>query len=139
MNLVLAASPRSMQCWGITANKDWLARNQDNVSEWSNKFTCWLLFRWASPTKRVGPVQGKHHNHFIARKTFTHDTSICSFCLNSNAQVSLIASPVVVVHYVVVRLLLTEFMPSDLFAIHKCVTYFLFNVLPLYCFCLSWL
>jgi hypothetical protein len=36
--------------------------------------------------------------------------------LNSNAQVSLIANLVVVVHYVVVRLLLTEFMPSDLFA-----------------------
>ena len=26
-------------------SKDWLARNQNNVSEWSDMFTCGLLFQ----------------------------------------------------------------------------------------------
>jgi hypothetical protein len=29
-------------------SKDWLARNQNNVSEWSNMSTHGLLFQWAS-------------------------------------------------------------------------------------------
>jgi hypothetical protein len=29
-------------------SKDWLARNQNNVSEWSDMFTHGLLFQWAS-------------------------------------------------------------------------------------------
>jgi hypothetical protein len=32
-------------------NKDWLARNQDNVSEWSNMSIHGLLFQWASTIK----------------------------------------------------------------------------------------
>ena len=32
-------------------SKDWLAWNQNNVSEWSDMFTCWLLFQWASTIK----------------------------------------------------------------------------------------
>jgi hypothetical protein len=28
-------------------NKDWLARNLDNVSEWSDMSTCRLPFQWA--------------------------------------------------------------------------------------------
>jgi hypothetical protein len=32
-------------------NKDWLARNQNNVSEWSNISTYGLLFQWASTIK----------------------------------------------------------------------------------------
>ena len=32
-------------------SKDWLARNQDNVSEWSDMSTCDLLFQWASTIK----------------------------------------------------------------------------------------
>ena len=32
-------------------SKDWLARNQNNVSEWSDMFTCGLLFQWASTIK----------------------------------------------------------------------------------------
>ena len=28
-------------------SKDWLARNQNNVSEWSDMFTRGLLFQWA--------------------------------------------------------------------------------------------
>jgi hypothetical protein len=41
-------------------SKDWLARNQDNVSEQSDMSTNGLLFQWPSakdPTKRVGQVQ----------------------------------------------------------------------------------
>jgi len=32
-------------------SKDWLVRNQNNVSEWSDMFTRWLLFQWASNIK----------------------------------------------------------------------------------------
>ena len=32
-------------------SKDWLARNQYNVSEWSDMSTCRLLFQWASTIK----------------------------------------------------------------------------------------
>jgi hypothetical protein len=28
-------------------NKDWLARNQDDVSKWGDMFICILLFQWA--------------------------------------------------------------------------------------------
>ena len=31
-------------------SKDWLARNQNNVSEWNNMSTRWLLVQWASST-----------------------------------------------------------------------------------------
>jgi hypothetical protein len=33
-------------------SKDWLARNRNNVSEWSDIFTRELLFQWAS-TKNI--------------------------------------------------------------------------------------
>jgi len=49
-------------------NKDWLVRNQDNVSKWGDTFIRGLLFQWAStiknPTKRVGLVQSGPHHHF---------------------------------------------------------------------------
>jgi hypothetical protein len=32
-------------------DKDWLARNQNNVSKWSNMSTRRLLFQWASTIK----------------------------------------------------------------------------------------
>jgi len=32
-------------------SKDWLAQNQDNVSEWGNMSVCGLLFQWASTIK----------------------------------------------------------------------------------------
>jgi hypothetical protein len=32
-------------------SKDLLARNQNNVSEWSNMSTCRLLFQWTSTIK----------------------------------------------------------------------------------------
>ena len=32
-------------------SKDWLAHNQDNVSEWSNMSIHGLLFQWASTIK----------------------------------------------------------------------------------------
>ena len=32
-------------------SKDWLARNQNNVSEWSDMSTLGLLFQWASTIK----------------------------------------------------------------------------------------
>ena len=39
-------------------SKDWLARNQDNVSEWGNMSTCSLLFHWTRTwTKRIDLVQ----------------------------------------------------------------------------------
>jgi hypothetical protein len=51
-------------------SKDWLARNQNNVSEWSDISTRGLLFQWASTIKiqlkSVCLVQsGPHHHHLI--------------------------------------------------------------------------
>jgi hypothetical protein len=50
-------------------SKDWLARNQNNVSAWSDMSTLGLLFKWAStiqnPTQRVGLVQSGPYHHLI--------------------------------------------------------------------------
>jgi len=51
-------------------SKDWLARNRNNVSKWSDMSTCGLLFQWASiikiPTQGLGLEQrGHHHPHII--------------------------------------------------------------------------
>ena len=48
-------------------NKDWLARNQDNVYEWSDKTVVSVDEHNTNPTKRVGLVQSGHHHH-IAEK-----------------------------------------------------------------------
>jgi len=48
--------------------KDWLARNQNNVSEWSDMSTRGLLFQWA---KSVGLEQSGHHYHLIERNLFS--------------------------------------------------------------------
>ena len=42
-----SAKPGSL----IRKSKDWLARNQDNVSEWSDMSTRGLLFHWPSTIK----------------------------------------------------------------------------------------
>jgi hypothetical protein len=34
-------------------SKDWLARNQENVSEWDDMSIRWLLFQWASTIKKI--------------------------------------------------------------------------------------
>jgi hypothetical protein len=44
-------------------SKDGLARNQNNVSEWSDMSTCGLLLQWA--TQGVGLVQSELHHHPI--------------------------------------------------------------------------
>jgi hypothetical protein len=36
---------------GIVLLKDWLARNQDNVSKWGDMSICRLLFQWPSTIK----------------------------------------------------------------------------------------
>jgi len=50
-------------------NKDWFARNQNNVSVWSDMSILGLLFQWASTmqntTQRVGLVQSGPHYHLI--------------------------------------------------------------------------
>jgi hypothetical protein len=50
-------------------NKDWLARNQNNVSELNDMHTRGLLFQYAStitnPTQRVGLVQSGPYHHLI--------------------------------------------------------------------------
>ena len=46
-------------------SKDWLARNQNNVSEWSSMFTRGLLFRYKNPTQRVDLEQSGPHHHLI--------------------------------------------------------------------------
>jgi hypothetical protein len=48
--------------------KDWLAWNQDNVSEWGDMSIRGMLFQWAStmqnPTERVGLVHSGPHHQF---------------------------------------------------------------------------
>ena len=49
-------------------SKDWLPRNQDNVSEWSDMYIRGLLFPLANTikkTKRVGLEKSGHHHHLI--------------------------------------------------------------------------
>jgi hypothetical protein len=50
-------------------SKDWLARNQDNVSEWGDMSIRGLFFQCVSiiknPTQRVGLVQIGPHQHLI--------------------------------------------------------------------------
>jgi len=51
-------------------SKDWFARNQDNVSEWSDMYIRGLLFQLVNTTKkttkRVGLEKSGHHHHLIA-------------------------------------------------------------------------
>ena len=51
-------------------SKDWLARNQDNMSEWSDMYIRGLLFPLANTIKkkpkRVGLEKRGHHHHLIA-------------------------------------------------------------------------
>jgi hypothetical protein len=48
-------------------SKDWLPRNQDNVSEWSDMYIRGLLFPLANTmqkkTKGVGLEKSGHHHH----------------------------------------------------------------------------
>ena len=46
-------------------SKDWLARNQNSVSEWSDMFTRGLLFQWASTIKSTQRVlQREKYVHY---------------------------------------------------------------------------
>ena len=45
--------------------KHWMARNQNNVSEWSSMSTRGLLFRYKNPTQRVDLEQSGPHHHLI--------------------------------------------------------------------------
>ena len=52
-------------------SKDWLARNQDNMSEWSDMYIRGLLFvsqHYKAPTKRVGLEQSGPHHLLIANQ-----------------------------------------------------------------------
>jgi len=42
-----------------------MARNQDNVFEWSDTSIRDLLLQWTIKTKRIGLVQSGPHHHFI--------------------------------------------------------------------------
>ena len=54
-------------------SKDWLARNQDNVSEWSDMHmsTHGLLFHNKNPTKRGGLVQSGHNHHLVCKGQYS--------------------------------------------------------------------
>ena len=56
-------------------SKDWLACNQDNVSEWVNMSIHGLLFQWSSTikmkTKSVDLVQSGLHHHLIENILFS--------------------------------------------------------------------
>jgi hypothetical protein len=70
-------------------SKDRLARNQNNVSEWSDMSTRGLLFQWASAIKIqlcVGLVQCGHHHHLIEINVFLpwYSWKIAELALNNN-------------------------------------------------------
>ena len=49
-------------------SKDWLLRNQDNVSEWGDMYIRGLLFPLANTmkkNKRIGLEKCRHHHHLI--------------------------------------------------------------------------
>ena len=47
-------------------SKDWLARNQDNVSEWGDmSIVVSVSYHCKTPTKRVGLVKHGPHHHLI--------------------------------------------------------------------------
>ena len=56
-------------------SKYWLARNQDNMSEWCNMYIHGLLIQWTSTmknqTKRAGLVQSGPHHHLISSSQLT--------------------------------------------------------------------
>ena len=58
-----------------TKSKDWLARNQGNVSKWSDMLTidgCFSeLALYKNTTKHVGLVQSRHHCHLIEYNLFS--------------------------------------------------------------------
>ena len=70
--------------------KDWLTRNQDNVSECADISTHGLLFQWASiiknTTKRVGLVQSGSYHHFIEINLFSpwYSRRIVELALSNN-------------------------------------------------------
>jgi len=53
-------------------SKEWLARNQNNVSEWGDMSISGLLFQRTSaiknPTQRLGLVQSGPHHYLIENK-----------------------------------------------------------------------
>jgi hypothetical protein len=69
MNLVLVSSLLSTKHWGVRAK----AKNQDNVSEWSDVSTCRLWLQWTSTIKI--PTKQSRHSWKIPHwfeKTITH-------------------------------------------------------------------
>jgi hypothetical protein len=57
-------------------SKDWLARNQNNVSEWSDMSTHRLLSQWTSTMKiqqSDGLVQSGHYHHLFDVTCSRHD------------------------------------------------------------------
>jgi hypothetical protein len=47
-------------------SKDWLARNQDNASEWTDMSPRGVFFQWTNTVKiRVALVQSGYHHHLI--------------------------------------------------------------------------
>ena len=71
-------------------SKDWLAWNQNNVSEWSDMSNRGQLFQWASTyknsTRRVGLEQSGDHHHFIENNLFSpwYSCKIAHLVLNNN-------------------------------------------------------
>jgi len=48
---------------------EWLARNQNYVSEWGDMSTCWLLFQWAGNIKFQQSVLSKADSTIISSNT----------------------------------------------------------------------
>ena len=67
-------------------SKDWLARNQENVSEWSDMWTRRLFFQWASTINIQLSVLGNNKVDLIIIYLFSpgYSWKIANFMLNNN-------------------------------------------------------
>jgi hypothetical protein len=73
-------------------SKDWLARNLDNVFQWSSISTVLLLFQWTSTIKNP-TEQSRHHHHLIDCNLYTwwYSWNIAHLALNNNQSLTLLS------------------------------------------------
>ena len=104
-------------------NKDWLARNHDNVSEWSNmsiRIVVSVNQHYKNPTPRVGLVQSGPRDHLIEnlrsrheiaekllnwhQTIITHSSNLCYYCplaLNTNQSINQSSNTLQVIYLIV--------------------------------------
>ena len=83
-------------------SKDWLARNQDNVSEWGDMCISWMLFQWARTIKIQLNVLVWHKAYLIIMSfkinlfSLWYSWKIAALALNSNHSLTIIIDKYVI-------------------------------------------